>query len=128
MSDSEYFWIQVCDQLKWHNKGTDCCIDTLNRLWQKHLEVKSPGGEILLEVPTLSENMLMVQAEQWPLDRLVSLTIGHTRERPHFFPPIIILSWFERNFLIDGNNRVNFWRSHNNQGPHAVLRIRVKDV
>ena len=128
MPDSEYLWIQVCEQLKWHNKGTDGCIDTLNRLWQKHTEVRSANGEVLLEVPTLTEDMLIVRAEQWPLDKLIGCTRAHTRASPLFFAPIIILSWFERHFLVDGNTRVNFWSNRNNVGPHAVLRIMKRDV
>jgi hypothetical protein len=90
--------------------------------------VDGPNGEVLLDVPTLTEVMLIVQAERWPIDRLESLTRGHTRDRPFFFPPIVILSWFERDFLIDGNTRVNFWSKAKNAGPHAVLRISKKDI
>ena len=128
MPSSDYLWIQVCEQLKWHNKETDRCIDTLNRLWRKHIEVNGPNGEVLLDMPTLTEEMLTVRAEQWPIDRLESLRRGHTRANPLFFPPIVILSWFERDFLIDGNTRVNFWSKWKNVGPHAVLRISKKHI
>ena len=121
--DERYLWIQVCEVLKWHNKGNDACIETLMRLWRKHLEVRGVNGEILLEVPALSEGMLAVYAEQWTLARLVALKRSHPRDRPLFFPPIIILRWFDHDFLIDGTTRINLWEKAGNVGPHAVLKI-----
>jgi len=121
--EARYLWIQVCEVLKWHNKGKDACIDTLNRLWRKHPEVKGVNGEVFLDVPALSEEVLTVYAEQWPLDRLVALKRSHVRDRPLFFPPIIILRWFDHDFLIDGTTRINLWEKAGNVGPHAVLRI-----
>src|SRR5687768_3031113 len=106
---SAYLWIQACEVLKWHNKGSDRCIDTLNRLWQKHPEVKSPNGERLLAVPTLTEQMIGVVSEHWSLDRLGALKRSHPRDRPLFFPPIVVLRWFDRDFLIDGTTRINLW-------------------
>jgi hypothetical protein len=124
--NSAYLWMLVCEQLKWHNKGTHQCIDTLNRLWGKHSEVKGPNGEVLLKVPVLSEQMLTVRADLWSLSKLNSLKRSHTRNMPQFFPPIIVLRWFDRDFLIDGTTRVNFWNWHNNEGPHHVLIIAEK--
>jgi hypothetical protein len=118
-----YLWIQVCEILKWHNKGNDRCIDTLNRLWQKHSEVRSPSGEILMDVPVLSEDMLSVSTERWRLDELAALNRSHFRDRPLSFPPIVVLRWFDRDFLIDGTTRINFWLKLGNAGPHAVLKI-----
>jgi hypothetical protein len=125
--DSEYLWIQACEVLKWHNKNNDRCIDTLNRLWNKHSEVRGSNGETLLVVPLLSEAMLTVCAEHWSLDRLVALKRSHDRSKPMFFPPIIILRWFDRDFLIDGTTRVNLWNNIGNFGPHAVLKITKRE-
>ena len=121
--DASPLWIQVCEQLKWHNKGADECIGTLNRLWRKHPAVTSQAGEPLLQVPVLTEKMLDVKLEHWSLDHLVALNPPHERDQPQFFPPIVVLHWFQRDFLVDGNTRVNLWRKRNNVGPHAVLRI-----
>ena len=121
--DAQYLWFTACEILKWHNKGDDQCIDTLNRLWRKHSEVVTPNGESLLHVPTLDESMIKVGAEHWPLDRLLSLTRSHQRNRPLSFPPIVVLNWFDRYFLLDGTTRINFWSAVGNKGPHAVLVI-----
>jgi hypothetical protein len=121
--DAQYLWLSVCEILKWHNKDTDQCIDTLNRLWRKHSEVVGPNGESLLDVPTLTESMLTVRAELWSLDRLRSLKRSHQRNRPLFFPPIVVLNWFDRFFLMDGTTRINLWDQVGNMGPHAVLIV-----
>jgi hypothetical protein len=121
--DSQYLWLAVCEIIKWHNKGTDQCIDTLNRLWRKHTEVVAPNGESLLHVPTLTEAMFTVRAELWPLDRLLTLKRSHQRNRPLFFPPIVVLNWFDRFFLLDGTTRINLWSEVGNMGPHAVLIV-----
>jgi hypothetical protein len=120
---SEYLWIQACEILKWHNKGNDRCIDTLNRLWAKHPDVRGPAGEQLMRVPTLTVEMLRVSPELWELDRLLSLKRTHPRDRPLFFPAILVLRWFDHDFLIDGTTRINFWSKQANRGPHAVLKI-----
>ena len=106
--DRGYLWIQVCEVLKWHNQGAHHCIDTLNRLWQKHSEVRAENGNALIDVPVLSEQMLDVRIELWSLDRLIALKRSHTRDRPLFFPPIIVLHWFDHDFLIDGTTRIDF--------------------
>ena len=121
--NAQCLWLTVCEILKWHNKGNDQCINTLNRLWRKHSEVIGPNGETLLQVPTLTESMLSVRAELWPLDRLLSLKRSHQRNRPLFFPPIVVLNWFDRFFLLDGTTRINLWSEAGNMGPHAVLII-----
>lgn len=116
-------WIEVCEILKWHNKGKDRYIDTLNRLWRKYPDLTSANDENLQEVPVLSEEMLTVSMEHWSLDQLVNLKRTHKRNRPLSFPPIVVLRWFDRDFLIDGTTRINFWEEQGNVGPHAVLMI-----
>ena len=128
MPDPAYLWIQVCEQLKWHNKGSDTCIDTLNRLWQKNVAARHADGERLLQIPKLTEEMLNAHAEQWPLEKLAAVPRGHDRAAPQYFAPVIVLHWFNRYFLLDGNTRVNFWLGHNNAGPHAVFRISQRDI
>ena len=116
-------WIEVCEQLKCHNQGADRCIDTLNRLWRKNPLVKSATGVALLDVPHLSETMLSVSLEHWPFDRLVALKTAHDDDTLRSLQPIVVLLWFDQDFLIDGHHRVNYWKKKQNQGPHAVLKI-----
>ena len=120
-----YLWIQVCEQLKWHNKGSHSCIDTLNRLWRKHPDIFAETEDFRAKMPVLTESMLEVRPELWSLQELLSLKDErhHPRDQPAFFPPILVLRCSDRNFLIDGGTRINFWRKHSNVGPHAVLGI-----
>jgi hypothetical protein len=121
--EQRFLWVKVCEQLKCHNKGADRCIDTLNRLWRKNSRLVGPDGEVLLTVPLLTEEMVAVSLEQWELDRLVALNPPHQRDELKSFEPIVVLHWFDQDFLLDGNTRVNFWKKRGNRGPHAVLRI-----
>lgn len=116
-------WIRVCEQLTHHNKGPDQCIDTLNRLWRKHPRVKTTTGEILLEVPLLTESMLSVTLEHWALEQMLALKTPHNRDQLRSFEPPVVLRWFDQSFLLDGNTRVNHWAKAQNRGPHAVLVI-----
>lgn len=120
---TNYLWMQVCEILKWHNQGNDRCIDTLNRLWRKHSQVCGADGEEILAVPTLSEDKLTVRSEHWSLDQLAALRREHRRDSAASFPPVIVLEWSGRTFLIDGNNRVNFWLKQGNAGPHLVFKL-----
>jgi hypothetical protein len=121
--ERHYLWIQVCEQLKFHNKGADVCIDTLNRLWRKNQRTRNAAGEYKFDLPVLTIDMLTVAIEHWTLAELVALEPPHPRDELKSYAPPIVLSWFNTDFLMDGNTRVNAWKRVNNPGPHAVLRI-----
>jgi hypothetical protein len=126
--EGRYLWIQVSEQLKFHNKGTDRSIDTLNRLWRKNPRTMNANGVYIYDLPVLTEEMLAVSSELWSLPQLEALEPPHERDQLRSFAPPIVLTWFDRDFLMDGNTRVNFWVKGENQGPHAVLRIRESGV
>jgi hypothetical protein len=126
--ERHYLWIQVCEQLKFHNKAGDVCIDTLNRLWRKNPRTKNAAGEPMFELPVLTVEMLTVSIEHWSLAELVALEPPHDRNEFKSFAPPIVLSWFNTNFLMDGNTRVNAWKQMRNPGPHAVLRISEREL
>jgi len=121
--ERRYLWIQVSEQLKCHNKGSDRSIDTLNRLWRKNPRTMNAAGGYIYVLPVLTEEMLVVSIEQWSLPQLVALETPHPRDELRSFAPPVVLSWFGRDFLMDGNTRVNYWAKKMNQGPHAVLRV-----
>ncbi len=125
--ESLRLWVLACEVIKWHNKG-ESCIDTLNRLWWKHPAVTNEKGEKIIahDIPKLSESMIQVTSEQWSLAQLMSLKLDrhHARDEPiATTPPIIVLRWFGKDFLIDGCTRINYWHKNGNVGPHAVLVI-----
>jgi hypothetical protein len=53
-----------------------------------------------------------IREESWPLERLETLDRKHENQKPHSEAgPIIVFEHEGRPILIDGNNRVNFWRA-----------------
>lgn len=71
--------------------------------------------------------MLAVHPERWTLERLTALEPGHERDGPKFFPPIVVLYWYDRYFLIDGNTRINVWPREQDNGPHFVFVISARE-
>ena len=121
-------WLKVCDLLRWHSVGMHTPIQTLNRLWRKQPYVKRFPQEFA-NLPELTESMLSVREESWMLETLLALTDStfHQRAKPKAFPPIIVLERTGRDFLMDGGNRLNYWRQRGDAGPHAVLKIVVRE-
>lgn len=99
-------------------------IDTLNRLWRKNHFVTVGNGPYgpLETLPLLIPEMLSVASEKWPLQRLQTLLHPktHTRDNPlRDDLPIIVLSWFGRDFLIDGTTRIHRRVRDHEAGPHG---------
>lgn len=122
-------WDLVTSQLDFHRRRpTHTWIDTLNRLWRKNRYVMTMDGMLRLPEPppVLTEDMLTVSAEQWPLERLAPLVHpdAHDRYRPiQDGLPILILEWSGQFFLIDGINRINRRKRDRQPGPHEVIVI-----
>ncbi len=119
--DSDALWEVSCAIIRWHNRGTDGCIETLNRLWRKR-----PWMEDLDRLPRLTESEMFLSLEYWNLDRLVSLLhpTQKTNKTPRATaPPIIVIRWSGSDYLIDGRTRINYWKRTNDNGPHRVILI-----
>jgi hypothetical protein len=118
---------EAADQLRYHNKGSDNWVDTLNRLWRKNHFAKSMIGS---RFPELAEEMLGAELERWPVDRLKKLLHPETHARACPMRddlPIIVLLWADREFLIDGTTRINRRVRDNDVGPHDVVVIRDRN-
>jgi hypothetical protein len=114
-------WSDACRLLAWHNKGSDSCIQTLNRLWRK-----SPWVQQETVLPTLESGRVSTSEEFWPLDRLVALL--HDKQRtsktPRSVEPlVIVVRWAGQDYLIDGRTRINHWQRVGTPGPIRVLVI-----
>lgn len=126
-------WEIVRSQLDFHRrKPAHAWIDTLNRLWRKNRFVMSEDGVLKLpeKPPVLTAELLSVNTERWPLERLGPLVHpdAHTRRRAKRDDlPILVLEWRGRHFLIDGINRVNRRMRDRDAGPHAVIVIHARD-
>lgn len=117
--DQLAIWAEFCDVLKWHNRESHCCIDTLNRLWRKH-----PFVNDYQALPTIHRNELVILEEYWHLEELWQLL--HPRKRTDKVPastdkPVILLRWNNTNYLMDGRKRICFWQRANSIGPHRAL-------
>jgi hypothetical protein len=118
MSD-RHLWDEMCEAMKWHNHEHHCCIDTVNRLLQKHPRAKERG-----EIPHVARGSLNVAEESWELDRLWGLI--HETQITDVVPnstgpAIVVLRWKGVEYLMDGRRRINGWKRNGNLGPHRVL-------
>ena len=114
-------WTLACQVLRWHNQPGHTCIDTVNRLWRK-----SPWVGDTSILPIIQEEQIVVTEESWDLGRLWPLV--HQRQLTSNTPasttsPIILVRWFDKDFLLDGRTRINHWKRTANIGPHDVLVI-----
>ncbi len=117
MSDRA-FWDKMCEVIKYHNHAKHCCIDTINRLLRKnpHVDPQSP--------PQVSRQALKVSAESRSLANLWVLiheTQITSAEPGSLSPAVIVLRWNGQEYLMDGRRRINYWKRHNDVGPHRVL-------
>ena len=124
-------WDEMKSQLGFHDRPGHAWIDTLNRLWRKNRFVMSQDGMHKLDErpPVLTEDMLQVARERWPLERLAPLVHpdAHSRARPKRDDrPILLLEWRGRHFLIDGINRINRRVRERLAGPHEVIVIHAR--
>jgi hypothetical protein len=120
-TSTSVLWAEACDVLRWHNRGTDTCIQTLNRLWRKSPWVKEPAA-----LPILAEDQVRMVQEHWDLPRLVGLLHGKQRTAntpKSLTPPIILVRWASTDYLIDGRTRINHWERYQDAGPHRVLVV-----
>ena len=121
VSGESDFWMEFCSVLKWHNRESHCCIDTLNRLWRKHPFVRDHEA-----LPTIQRSDLRVHEERWPLNRLWPLL--HPDKRTDKVPasrdkPVVVLHWNGNDYLMDGRKRLCAWHRENQCGPHRVLVV-----
>lgn len=129
MGPEEKAWEAVKCQLDFHRrKPHHTWLDTLNRLWRKNRFVMTMDGMLRLpeEPPVLTEDMLSVSTDRWPLEKLAPLVHpdAHDRSRPKRDDlPVLVLEWDGRHFLIDGINRINRRRRDRESGPHEVIVI-----
>ena len=126
-------WESLRNQLDFHRRvPAHSWLDTLNRLWRKNRFVIGIDGLLKLpeSPPLLTEVMLSLSTERWPLERLAPLVHpdAHARARPKQDGlPVLILEWEGRHFLIDGINRINRRKRAGDAGPHEVIVIHARE-
>ena len=101
-----------------HQFGNDTPEETLNRLWNKHLEGRKEkyGTEFVSSAPkALNAENTSVVSEKWSSDDLGNL-IYKDRTRPlegDENTPVVIIRHRDRDCLLDGGRRITKWRRAN---------------
>ena len=115
-SDTAALWQSILDQFKWHQQPTDPTPqDAMNRVAQKCL--------FLRERRSLGPGDCSVRAVSLAKEDLRQLRTFHCRVIGYrSVEPVVVLEWYEHRVVIEGNTRVNRWRTEEDSGPfHAIL-------
>lgn len=121
--DSAALWTMAYAIIRWHNRGQDDCIETLNRLWRSGPWIQDPSV-----LPMITTTGMHLTLQHWNLKQLTELlhpTQKTSKVPRSTAPPIIVIRWLDKDFLIDGRTRINFWKKNNDNGPHRVIVIHV---
>ena len=118
---ADKLWTEVEETLLYHAVGGPP-MKCLNRLFRK---AKTSQGESDADLPSLNKGNCSITREQWTTEQLEAIPRDrHTRTKPGMVdPPIIVVMYRERPFLIDGQTRINLWNQNKDDGLHDVLVI-----
>lgn len=119
-------WSDVDSILKYHCRGNDKSIDTLNRLFQKNVARLYPELEYIPH--RFSTSNIKIKQESWTTKKLDKLRRVHRRTKVFGDDklPIVIIKYKDRNHIIDGTTRVNKWNKELNRKSHAVYIVEPK--
>jgi hypothetical protein len=131
---SNWVWGVVAHQMMCHQQPSTShdWLQTLTRLWRKNAAAREQEAGIPSsgELPYLSENVLSARFEGWSLAQIKALLHpnAHKRDVPKCDTcPIVVLTWRDKHFLIDGTTRINRRVRDNSEGPHSVIHIFVTE-
>ena len=120
--DARQLWETLEMVLSYHRKPHRdvTAIDALNRLFAK---ARSSLGEPSDGIPYLSPETSSIHLEQWRTRRLNAIRRkSHGRDRPRCDTlQVMFVEHEEREYLIDGQTRINRWAADGNDGPHEVI-------
>lgn len=98
---------------------------TLNRLFRKHMS----GQGITGDLPWLSSGNVGVTLETWPKPALRRLAPRERSRRPRCTePPVVIIRFRGRDWLIDGGSRAHGWHEAGDTGEHPAYVLTVPDM
>jgi len=121
-------WHHAMWELHCHRaKGTKhTWIETLNRLAKKGEALINARGDVIPRagLPEFVPERLSARMELWDMDRLLDARHAkpHHRVKPKCdYCPILVLSLFGKQFVIDGGTRLNRRIIDGDVGPHRVV-------
>ena len=122
MGDSEQIWRCIHAQFEFHRQPTDHDAQTaMDRIARKCLG--------LAERRSFDPTTCSVSEGAISKEALGELVVYHAKL--HGYPsikPIVVLTWSDRNVVIEGNKRVNRWRAANDNGPFPAIFVEVASL
>ncbi len=111
--------------LQGHLQKDESVENFFNRQLQERVSgEKLDGLKLGIQLLRLSAEVVEVCDEEWHLDRLIPIAKWHTRTlTASEGRPLVIFRGWGMTHLIDGNNRVNIWKSRGDLGPHRSLIV-----
>jgi hypothetical protein len=115
LADSEILWQRVHSAFEAHRAATDADAQAaLERIAVKCLGLPQ-------RLPFDAHTCAVREAQLWPHD-LLGLKVYHQRAQPlRSAGTIVLILYAGRLVVLDGNNRVNAWRSKNAGGPFDAI-------
>jgi len=114
------FWYEAINAMSYHTKESDegaehSLIRNINEYFEKEF-VKFP----------IRENTNII-CEKWNTECFCDISFKHDKTKPKCFDgSVILFENFGKYFVVDGNNRINFWCRQKNNDEHSVLIISLK--
>jgi hypothetical protein len=119
----ENLFDEACNWVaKGHTQNGDSPLETLNRLFKQNMTGKAPEP-----IPFLTEKTTETTLQKWEntkLHDLIKTKDGEESDRGIHAPPVVAI-YNEHRGLLDGNKRTRWRHNRDDQGPHAVLVIKV---
>lgn len=126
MQDSTVLWRSLDKILRVELNPTrdKCGIGKLNRLAKQGFpDLQNAGIDF---TPKNSEIKL---EDKLTLSKLGNVEMYHDRARnPAVNPHLVIIRWNTKDYLIDGNHRVNYWRDTSFGGTFSALIISLANA
>lgn len=125
MTNTDALWRQLEKALSHHRKvrlNERTGIDVFNRLFREH--AKRDG---LADIPVLNPSTCSIRLESWTVKQIgASVRAKHTRAEPmRLDGPLIMVERSEYRYLIDGNNRLNYWMASGDEVGRDVIVVGI---
>ena len=116
-SDTAALWRGIFAQFKWHQQPTDATPqDAMNRIAQKCL--------YLPERHSFDPSNCSVRSESLSKGDLDQLRTFHCRAIGYpSADPVVVIEWHGHRVVIEGNTRVNRWRTEETRGPFPAIFV-----
>lgn len=117
MGDTEILWQRIHEAFLAHSRHDPSPQAALDRIAQKCLG--------LSERRSFAASNCAVRATQISAAELSAIVVCHNRSEPKWNSgALVILHYEDRNYAVDGNNRINRWLKDGREGPFEAIIIK----